>query len=158
MTDEKKQEYTRRITQANASKLVVILYELFFDFSDEALEALAKKDIPTFSMQLDKAQEALNQLIGSLQEENDLADSIYRVYLYVSARMGLIRANHDPELLTDPLRLMKSLFETYSKDSENDTSGPVMDNSQKVYAGLTYGKEALTESMDEGAGNRGFFA
>lgn len=37
---------------------------------------------------------------------------------------------------------MKESFEEIAKQ---DTSGPVMENSQQVYAGLTYGKGSLNE-------------
>ncbi len=157
MTDEKKQEYTLRITQANPSKLVVILYEMFFDFADEAKEALGKQDRGSFYASLDKAQQALSQLIGSLNFEQDPAESIYRVYLYVSASMGVCRGKLRFDQMATPLKLMRSLYETYKADSAFDTRGPVMDNTQKVYAGLTYSRNSLTENMEEGAGNRGFF-
>ena len=107
-------------------------------------------------MSFDKAQEALLQLIGSLNMEQDPAPAIYRVYLYVGAKMGQTRGSLKPENMDEPLRFMRSLYETYKKDSVNDTSGPVMDNSQKVYAGLTYGRGTLSESMDVSS-NRGFF-
>ena len=157
MTKEKKQEYTLRITQANASALVVILYEMFFDYADEAKDALEQQDLKAFNEAMDKCSGVLGELILSLNHEQDLADTIYRIYLYVSARLGQARGSRDCKLLEDPLRFMHSLYETYKKDSACDTSGPVMDNSQKVYAGLTYGKGDLTETMDEGMGSRGFF-
>ena len=39
MTDEKKKEFTRRLTQCNASEMIVIQYEIFFTYLDDALEA-----------------------------------------------------------------------------------------------------------------------
>ncbi len=157
MTSEQKQQYTLRIAQANSSQLVVILYEMFFDFVDEVILAVSEENSEAFYMSLDKAQSALSELIGSLHMDVDPAPAIYQVYLYVSGRLGQVRGTRKTSLLEDPLRLMKSLYETYKKDSEGDDSPPLMDNSQKVYAGLTYGKTALSENMDEGNGNRGFF-
>ncbi len=156
MTDEKKQEYTLRITQANPSALVVINYEIFFDFVNEATEHMDKGERKEAVASLDKAQQALNQLIDSLNMDQDPAPAIYRVYLYVSAMIGRTRGSMKSENLKDPVRLMKSLYETYKKDSAGDDSAPVMGNSQKVYAGLTYGKGTLTEEMSQDA-SRGFF-
>jgi len=42
MTKELKQEYTLRISRANKSELVVILYEMLIDYIDEAKENLDK--------------------------------------------------------------------------------------------------------------------
>ena len=38
MTDEKKKEFTRRLTQCNASEMIVIQYDIFFTYLDDALE------------------------------------------------------------------------------------------------------------------------
>ena len=39
MTNEKKQEYTRKITQANGTGLVVILYDMTLTFLEDAEKA-----------------------------------------------------------------------------------------------------------------------
>lgn len=156
MTSEKKQEYTLRITQANGTTLVVILYELFFDYIEETKEAKAAGDRQEFLRSLDKAQDCLSQLIGSLHMENELATSIYRVYLFVAAQLGYVRGSQKIEKLEDAKRLMKRLYEIYKEDVKSDTSGPVMDNSQSVYAGLTYGKSDLNVSLQQESFNRGF--
>ena len=156
MTHEKKQEYTLRITQANPSALVVINYEIFFDLIQEAKEYMSKDEKKDAALSLDKARQALNMLIDSLNMDQDPAPAIYQVYLYVSAMLGRTRGSMKPELMDDPIRLMRSLYETYKADSAGDDSSPVMDNSQKVYAGLTYGKGILSEDMSQDA-SRGFF-
>ena len=38
---------------------------------------------------------------------------------------------------------------------DQNSSGPVMNNSQTVYAGLTYGRNQLTENMADQGSNRG---
>jgi len=50
------------------------------------------------------------------------------------------------------------LHEIYKEDAVNDTSDPVMQKSQQVYAGLTYGREDLTVSSQDGSSSRGFYA
>ena len=39
MTKERKQVYTRRITEANRTQLITIVYELAMEYMDEAIEA-----------------------------------------------------------------------------------------------------------------------
>lgn len=156
MTDEKKQEFTRRISQANKSELVVILYEIFFYYIEEAKAKEAEKE--NFHKIIGYAQDVLNELIASLNMEQELAKSILQVYLFVSGSLGLARGKGKAQPLLDADRLMKKLYETYKEDAKNDTSGPVMGNSQTVYAGLTYGKNDLNESYQTQDINRGFFA
>ena len=50
---------------------------------------------------------------------------------------------------------MKKLCDAYKESCKNDDSAPVMNNSQSVYAGLTYGKESLIVNLND-TGNRGF--
>ena len=52
--------------------------------------------------------------------------------------------------------IMTKLHEAYKEISGLDTSGPVMANTQTVYAGLTYGRNSLTENLDGQGGDRGF--
>ena len=39
MTDEKKKEFTRRLAQCNSSEMIVIQYDIFFVYLDDALTA-----------------------------------------------------------------------------------------------------------------------
>ncbi len=158
MTDEKKQEFTRRITQANKSQLVVILYDLFFYYIDEAKEILSQGEKKEFSASLDRAHACLNELIGSLQMEQPLAGSICKVYFFVSGQIGLARGKESDAPLSDAVRLMDKLYQTYKADSACDTSGPVMGNVQTVVAGMTYGRSDVTESCQAADYNRGFWA
>ena len=161
MTKEKKQEFTLRIAQANQSQLVVILYELFFYYIEEAEQALqnanSREEEALFRLNLKRANDCLSELMGSLHMEQDLAKSIYSVYIFVSKRIGLANGSRQAEPLSDAVRLMKSLYETYKEDAKNDHSPAIMDRTQTVYAGLTYGKNSLTENREDG-GSRGFLA
>lgn len=157
MTNEKKQEFTRRISQANQSELVVILYDLFFYYIDEAQQALEKEGRKAFRVSLNRAHDCLNELILSLHMETDLAKAIYQVYLFVSRKIGQAAGSCRAEELSDAVRLMRSLYETYKTDAVHDTSEPVMNHSQAVYAGLTYGRDCHHENQ-AAAENRGFYA
>ena len=52
--------------------------------------------------------------------------------------------------------IMTKLHDAYEQISGQDTSGPVMANTQTVYAGLTYGRNSLMENLDGQGGDRGF--
>lgn len=158
MTDAKKQEFTLRISQANKSQLVVILYELFFFYIEEAEASFAEGNITDYVSELGKAHDCLNELIGSLNPEQELANTILQFYFYVSARIGAAIGSRKTEPLKDAKRLMYRHYEIYKTDAANDTSAPVMGHAQTVYAGLTYGKGDLTISREDGSGNRGFYA
>lgn len=50
------------------------------------------------------------------------------------------------------------LRDAYREVAAQDESTPVMENSQEIYAGLTYGRDSLTENMAYESTNRGFRA
>lgn len=158
MTDEKKQEFTLRISQANQSQLVIILYELFFFYIEEAETAYAASDKAGFAKELQKAHDCLNELIASLNPEQELAQTLLKFYFYVSARIGSAIGSRKTEPLKDPKRLMLRHYEIYKKDAAYDTSSPIMDRAQTVYAGLTYGKKDLIVNREDGSTSRGFYA
>lgn len=154
MTDERKKEYTRRVTQANPTQLLVILYEMYDDYMADAVEA-ASTDRAAMREGIRKARLCINQLISTLDMEQELSSTLLRIYLYVTKEMARADVRRDVQGLTVCRRLIGRLRDAYDSISSQDTSGPVMENSQEVYTGLTYGKGALYESSLSGS-NRGF--
>ena len=60
-----------------------------------------------------------------------------------------------PELLQEVSGVITPLCDAYRQIAAQNTAGPVMQNTQVVYAGLTYGKNILTENMADQSMNRG---
>lgn len=158
MTNEKKQEFTLRITQANKSQLIVLLYEIFLQYMEDAKDALANGQKDAFHRSMEKSIDCLRELTDSVQEKNELGRTVLDLYLYVSRQLGMALGSKKAEPLFEAEKVMCRLYEIYKEDAVNDTSDPVMQKSQQVYAGLTYGREDLTVSSQDGSGSRGFYA
>ena len=54
------------------------------------------------------------------------------------------------------IKMLIELKESYEKIASQDTSSPVMENTQMVYAGLTYGKNSLNIDLSDQGIDRGF--
>lgn len=156
MTKELKQEYTLRITQANKTQLITILYEMILIYIDEAGDALTVDNRADYKMAIRKIQGCVNELMESLHLEYDLAQRLLQLYLFVNRELGQASVHYDMEHLEHVRMVIGELQKAYKKIEDQDTSGPVMGNSQTVYAGLTYGRSTLTESIADPAANRGF--
>ena len=52
--------------------------------------------------------------------------------------------------------MIQELKESYEQVSSQDTSAPIMQNTQTVYAGLTYGKTSLNVDLSDQGTHRGF--
>ncbi len=153
MTDEVKKNFTVRITQANKSELVVILYEMYLFYLADAEEA--GEDQERFREGLRKARACMDELIHSLDFRYSPANDLLRLYIYVIREMAGADSRSSAEPLKICRKIITELLSAYREVSRQDTSPPIMENTQTVYAGLTYGKGELTESLSH-QGNRGF--
>ncbi len=158
MTKELKQQYTLKITQANKTGLVVILYEMLLVYIDEAGESYKNGDRSGFRDGIRKAEGCLRELMASLHFEYEPAMNLLQLYLYANRELAKADIRNSLQELQHVKMIMKKLHDAYEKLSKQDTSGPVMANTQTVYAGLTYGKNSLTESLADQGSNRGFRA
>lgn len=158
MTKELKQEYTLRITQANSTQLITILYEMILLYLDEAKGALEAGKKAEYRNAIRKIRGCMNELTESLNLEYEIAHNLLQLYLYINRELVNASMHYDIENLAHVEAVVKPLKEAYSKIEMQNLAGPVMANTQTVYAGLTYGRDNLTENITDPAANRGFFA
>lgn len=160
MRKEDKQQFTLRITQANSTQLVVILYEMLLCYLEDAVWALkengeVKGEQDDFREAVRKARGCLNELIGSLHLEYEPAPALMQLYLFCIRRLALGEQRRDAGILGEIRKVIEPLWDAYRQLAERNTAGPIMHNSQTVYAGLTYGRNTLTENMADQGTNRG---
>lgn len=159
MDREKVKSFAARIVQACGSGLVVILYELTLTRIDEAQKAYQNKDIALYDRELKAAQRCIYELMSALDLKEGISYDLLSLYLYTGKRIITAMMKKDPKYLTGAESVLKKLMEGFSAVSKADTSGPLMRNSQQLYAGLTYGKGSLNEtSIDPDNRSRGFIA
>lgn len=156
MTKELKQEYTLKITQANKTQLITILYEMILIYIDEAKEALDTDDRTAYKGAVRKIRGCMNELTESLNFEYELAFNLLQLYLFINRELVHASIHYDRENLEHVESVIRPLHEAYKQIESQDISGPVMGNAQTVYAGLTYGRNTLPESITDPAANRGF--
>lgn len=156
MTRELKQEYTLRIAQANKTQLITILYEMVLIYIDEAEEALSADNRAVYKNAIQKIRGCVNELTASLNLEYDVAQNLLQLYLYVNRELVQASMHCDKENLEHVRMVIGELQKAYKQIEKQDVSGPVMGNTQTVYAGLTYGRNTLTENITDPASNRGF--
>ena len=115
MEKEKLNAYAARVSQANRSELVVIMYEAFLDSVKEGDAQMKQGDMPACRREIER----------------------------------FAHATH----------VMERLLPSFREVAKQDTSEAVMKNVQQIYAGLTYGRGSLNETIGDDIGkNRGFEA
>lgn len=175
MKKERVQEFAMRVTQGSKTDLIVIMYDIILEDIAEARRVIAAETQTADSGNRRKAygtpvrEEYRKELLHAARFVSELMAALdfrYRLSyelrnLYVYAHKCLTEAAFSGETagLTDVEDMMNGLKEAFAKVAKEDTSGPVMQNSQKLTVGLTYGKGRLNEiCVDPNDAKRGFLA
>lgn len=157
MTKEAIQSFTARITQASRSELVVILYEMTISKIEEAEKRYAENNLSDFDKELKGAQRYVNELMAVLDYRYAISYDLLSLYLYTNRHIITAILKRNPDALQNAKEILNKLLTGFEEISKKDTSGPVMKNTQQLYAGLTYGKGTLNETyIDSSNKNRGF--
>lgn len=158
MERDKIQEFTLRVTQASKTELVVILYDLILSDIKEANRYFGEEDLSSFVHELKHASKCVNELMATLDYKISLSHELLSLYSYVNKTIIAAQMKKDPSLLSSVVSVIEKLKVAFEEISKKDISGPVMENTHQVYAGLTYGKGTLNESLSTYDQNRGFKA
>lgn len=158
MKKEDKQQFTLRITQANSTELVVILYEMLLCYLEDGEHAIGQGEAELVHEAARNARGCLNELVNSLNMNYEPAPALQRLYMFCFRRLAAAEQRLDAAPIDEIRRVIKPLRDAYGKVAGKNGAGPVMRNSQAVYAGLTYGRNTLTENMADQGTNRGILA
>ncbi len=159
MTHDEIKTYTLRVSEANAFELIVILYDIILDDIEKARTAFDENNLTDYRNHLHHATRFMNELINSLNFKYELSYNLMSLYSYCNLRFASAAAASRPNDLLIIEEIIGKLKKSFRTLSVSDNSGPVMQNAQSVYAGLTYGKGFLNETyVDARDYNRGFNA
>ena len=159
MKKELIQDFSLRISQASKTELVVIMYDIILEDIKAAKEALAEKNSEGVAHELKHAGRMLNELMGALDYTYPISYQLMSLYIFLNKQLIDAGREQDSKMLDDAADIFETLRESFSRISALDYSGPLMQNTQQVYAGLTYGKGTLNETcLDPSQRSRGFTA
>ncbi len=159
MTQDQIQTYTLRVSQASPCELVVIMYDIILDDVKNAREAKNAGNEKQYQDDLIHAGKFVNELMDALDFSQSISFRLMSLYIYVNKMLVKARINKKWDSLNDVELVIEKLRAGFDGIKGQDTNGPVMQNVQQVYAGLTYGKGTLNETYFNAQDyNRGFKA
>lgn len=158
MRDEQVKEFTRRITQCNRGGMIVVIYDIFFAYVKDGEDAFSRKENEAFKESVRKAGNCVDELIRALDFKYPIAKELYSLYVFVKEALSKTMVKHNLEDLKHAKMVMENLRDAFREAAKQDSSQPLMQNAQQVYAGMTYGKHDLTETYQVPETSRGFFA
>ncbi len=156
MKTERIQEYTRRISQANRTEIIAIIYELADDYLADGEAAYGQEDWDGYTEACHAAKKCLSHLLNALDDQYEIAAALTQFYLYQNKEISMACARRDLARLQAVRSQLSQVSESFHGIADQDGSEKMMQNSQTVYAGLTYGRGQLNESYE--TAGRGFEA
>lgn len=156
MENSLKQEFTRRLTQCNNGEMIVIMYDIVFAYMEEARAAYVANSYEDYKLAIKKSQGAIDTLIGALDYRYEIAKDLHKLYVYAKNCLAKAIYQNRTNGIEEAEKILKRLYTAFCEAAKADTSGPLMRNTQQVYAGMTYGRTTLNESYLEDS-HRGFF-
>ena len=158
MNRDKISAFTLKIASSNGSGLISILYDIYREYETEALEQFAAGQVDDAVAALKKCADVVNHLQKDLNFEYKVSSNLYALYDYVQRNVSKSIYKANPEGLLEAKRVMDELGIAFDQVAKKDSSAPIMRNTQYVRAGVTYGREALNESLMGNQTSRGFWA
>ncbi len=159
MEKERLQEYAARVSQANRSELVVVVYEATLASIEEGKKYLAAGEVEEARQEIARARGMITELMSSLDMQYSISHYLRQLYIYAYQELCQGIANRSPEQFDHALQIFEKLLPSFQEVAKQDDSEALMQNVQSIYAGLTYGRGTLNETIGTGVDpSRGFEA
>jgi len=158
MKQELIRDFNLRITNANRTQLVVIKFDIFETYAGDALAALEAGDREELKVQIYRADMVLTSFEQSLDFKYDLSRDLYNAYQFCSKQLYKALSLRRKEYIENAIHVMHELREAFAEVAKTDDSPVLMQNSEQLTAGMTYGKGVLYEGSLNTESNRGFWA
>lgn len=157
MNNELVKDFQTRIVNAGRGELLIINYEMLLAEIEGAVEALNQKNEPEFEKAMIQSHKLLRELSSSLDFKYPISKELMSIYIYLNKKFVDASMKHESSALEESVRIINILLSGWKLVEVEADEAPVIANGQKVYAGLTYGRNSLNESVDH-ANSRGFRA
>jgi len=142
MTDEERKEFALRISQSNKTQIVVITYEIILNYIDSAKNCYEDNDVEMMIWNLKKAKQFINDLSSNLDFKYSISAELLNLYRYANKIIFncIIKKNVDGINAVE--NIIENLRVGFDKVAKTDNRGAAINNSTRVYAGLTYGNNS----------------
>ena len=109
MTQEKKQEFTRRLSNCNRGQMIVIMYDILFAYLDDGIQAKEDNDYKLFKRAVINASQVVGRLMEDLDFSYQISGDLYAEYRFVDQLLAMAVCKNDAQNLEDAQRVLKNL-------------------------------------------------
>lgn len=158
MTKDQIQTFTLRVSRANRTEMIAILYDIGIVYLEDALSALDGQDTKTFRLNINRAKDVLRELTASVNTANPLGKKFLSLYVFYNEQLTKAYMDLDREACGHVLKMFEILSAGYKEAAKKDPDGAVMGNTENIYTGLTYNRYQTANNYSDAGGNRGYLA
>jgi flagellar protein FliS len=149
--------FNRRIAGSNRTGLIVVLFDIYFAYEKDALQALDENDQNAYVKAVRQCGQVMEHLKNALDFTYPIAKELYPLYTFVERTMAKAMYRKNKQDFLDARKVVEPLADAFSQIAATDNSEPLMENAQEVTVGLTYGRTSLQEAYDQKETSRGFW-
>lgn len=141
-------EFQTRIVTASANDLVLINYEMLMAELEDAICFHDMGDEKGFEKALKRATRLLRELSDNLDFQYEISRDLMSLYIFVNKKFIEASMNMTVQPLQSAADVLGTLLLGWQEANKQAIkTAPLVQNSQQVYAGLTYGKGQLNETV-----------
>lgn len=158
MNKEEINSFSYRISQASRTDLIVIMLDMIKQYINDALTEYSAGRPDEFGSYIKQAKRVTDALSSSLDMKYPISAELFSIYSYAARTLNSALIKSSTDELEVLLRVIDKLDAAFDEVAKSDMDGPLMSNTQKVYAGLTYSNGRLNEVAYDlhGNNNRGY--
>ncbi|GKX28729.1 hypothetical protein SH1V18_12090 [Vallitalea longa] len=158
MIDDTVKTYQNRVVNAGREQLLLITYELFLKEIDKSIEAIDNRNEDAYNQNMVKVHKYHRELTDNLDMSYEISRNLLSLYIYINKLLIKSSIKFDKEPLIEVKKIANILFEGFNQAAQGQNNQSLIKNSQTLYAGLTYGRGTLNETIIDGNRSRGFKA
>ena len=129
MTAETIATFTRKIVASNRSELICVLYEIYFSYEQEAIEALTregKEAGDTYTKGLRQCGQVVRHLKDALDFSYKISYSLYALYDFVERQLAKAMYEQKVERIKSAGKIMRDLEESFVQVAKQYACVPMM--------------------------------
>jgi len=109
-----------------------------------------------FKKDMQCARNCISELRNSLDFNYELSRNLFAIYAFADRELAHDMQGIDAGQLAQIAGMFQKLRSAYDTVSKEDQSQPLMENAQDVYAGFTYSRTDVNESLLQYGAARGY--
>ena len=157
MTDDQRQAFTIRITTANPTEMVVVLYDITLAYLEDLKVSIEAKDHNEVKTYAAKIRACITELMNSLNLEYEISGNLMSLYRFCLRELVKAELRLSDIELQNIKNVLLPLRDSYLEVAKQNPAGPVMGNTQTVVTGMTYGKTDVESHVTDQGASRGFY-